>query len=157
MANVAESVKTELAKLALTGIRLTGNGEEQRLDTAIPVPLAQRLRVALEAAGLEVSWAHDNDDRELAWVYARSELEERVVRAAADVDATELSDGRWAHYDDGMRRWYTVSAEQLASLCVYLDSDDESVCNDAYSHWCAGTSAQEMPDGWTPDTAEVAS
>lgn len=69
MANVTQSVKTELAKLALTGIRLTGNGEEQRLDAAIPVPLAQRLRVALEAAGLEVSWAHDNDDRELAWVY----------------------------------------------------------------------------------------
>lgn len=73
-----------------------------------------------------------------------------IQRAADHIDATELSDGVWAHRDDGMGRWYVVTAAELAKLCEYLDSDDESVANDAYSHWCAGTSATEMPEGWEP-------
>ena len=75
----------------------------------------------------------------------------RVARAASRIDATELADGRWAHYADETSRWYVVTADELEELCDYLDSDDEQVSGDAYSHWCAGTSAQEMPKGWTPD------
>lgn len=77
--------------------------------------------------------------------------EERVKRAAAKLDATELADGRWAHRDDAMGRWYVVSASDLSELCDYLDDEDEQISRDAYSHWCAGTSAQEMPKDWTPE------
>ena len=78
-----------------------------------------------------------------------------LQRAAERLDASELQDGRWAYYDDGMGRYYIVGAADLAELCDYLDSDDETISGDAYSHWCAGTVADEMPRGWTPDNSEV--
>jgi hypothetical protein len=76
----------------------------------------------------------------------------RLARAVDHLDAVRLSDGRYAYHDDGMRRWYLVSASDLADLVDYLDSDDEAIMADAYSHWCAGSIAQEMPAGWTPPT-----
>jgi hypothetical protein len=75
----------------------------------------------------------------------------RLARAAAHIDATDLGDGRWAHYADETSTWWVVTADELEELCDYLDSDDEQVSGDAYSHWCAGTSGEEMPAGWTPD------
>jgi hypothetical protein len=77
--------------------------------------------------------------------------EERLARAAKHVDATDLGDGLWAHYADETSRWYVVTAEELEELCDYLDDEDEQISGDAYSHWCAGTSAKEMPAGWEPD------
>ena len=74
-----------------------------------------------------------------------------ITRAAKHIDATELSDGRWAHYDDAATAWFVVTADELAELCDYLDDEDEQISKDAYSHWCAGTLAEEMPEGWTPD------
>lgn len=77
---------------------------------------------------------------------------DRVARAAEHVDATELSDGRWAHHADETQRWYIVTEDDLESLCDYLDSDDNEIAGNAYSHWCAGTTtSEEMPAGWTPD------
>lgn len=76
--------------------------------------------------------------------------EERLARAAKHIDATKLDDGRWAHYAEETSRWHVVDDSELAELCDYLDSDDQSVSNDAYSHWCAGTSSEEMPEGWEP-------
>jgi hypothetical protein len=73
-----------------------------------------------------------------------------LARAAKELDAVEVSLGAWAHYDDGMRRWYRVTAEELAELCDYLDDENAQVSSDAYSHWCAGTMAEEMPEGWEP-------
>lgn len=78
----------------------------------------------------------------------------RLARAADHIDAVELSDGRWAHYAAETSAWYVVSSEELAELCDYLDHDDEQIRGSAYSHWCAGTSAEEMPEGWTPDTSD---
>lgn len=75
-----------------------------------------------------------------------------LTRAAKHIDATELPDGSWAHYAAETSTYWVVTAEELAELCDYLDSDDQQISGDAYSHWCAGTSAQEMPRGWTPDT-----
>jgi len=69
MTNVAEIVSEELGKLALGTLSLEGEGLDAALDTAIPKPLAQRLCASLVARGLECSWAPDNDDAELAWVY----------------------------------------------------------------------------------------
>jgi hypothetical protein len=80
----------------------------------------------------------------------------RVERAAEYTDAVELSDGRWAYYAHETCSWWTNSARDLAALCDYLDSDDESISRDAYSHWCAGTVSEEMPRGWTPGEADGA-
>ena len=74
-----------------------------------------------------------------------------LQRAAAHIDATELSDGRYAHYAAETRRWYVLTEFELEDLVGYLDSDDPQVAGDAYSHWCAGVSAVEMPADWTPD------
>jgi len=76
---------------------------------------------------------------------------ERLARAAKHIDATDLGDGRWAHYATETGRYYVVSADELAELCDYLDDEDEQISRDAYSHWCAGTSSEEMPEGWEPE------
>lgn len=73
-----------------------------------------------------------------------------IERAADHIDATELPDGRWAHYANETSRWHIVTAAELAELCEYLDHTDPQISGDAYSHWCAGTSSEEMPKGWEP-------
>lgn len=77
--------------------------------------------------------------------------EDRLRRAAEHIDATELHDGQWAHYADETGRWYVVTDDELASLCDYLDDEYEQVSRDAYSYWCAGTMAEEMPADWAPE------
>lgn len=79
-----------------------------------------------------------------------------TLRAAAAIDATELPDGRWAHYDNAVMGWFVVSGEQLGELVDYLDHSDPAIASDAYSHWCAGTSAEQMPSGWSPEAEAVA-
>lgn len=75
----------------------------------------------------------------------------RLERAAAHVSAAQIDEDTWAHYADETGRWYSVSADELAELSAYLDDPDPQVSRDAYSHWCAGTAAVEMPAGWHPD------
>lgn len=76
---------------------------------------------------------------------------DRLARAAAEVGATDMGDGRWAYYADETSRWYVMPAKELEELCDYLDHDDPQIRNDAYSHWCAGHSeVMEMPRGWEP-------
>lgn len=79
-----------------------------------------------------VDWVAVQRNSEL-YPYARAQ------RAAKHIDATELADGRWIHYDDGTREWCVVPTLILASLCDFLDDTDEHVRSDAYSHWCAST------------------
>ena len=74
----------------------------------------------------------------------------KLQRAAAHVGAVSIGRGRWAHYADETSRWYVVSSGELRELCDYLDDPDDTIARDAYSHWCAGTSATEMPEGWEP-------
>jgi hypothetical protein len=76
---------------------------------------------------------------------------ERLDRAIAHVGATELTCGGYAYYDNAMRRYYVVSSVDLADLCCYLDDSDPQISRDAYSHWCAGTEAKKMPEGWCPN------
>jgi hypothetical protein len=75
---------------------------------------------------------------------------ERLSRAAECVRAVKISPRRWAHYAYETHRWYVLSATALASLCDYQDNPYPAISQDAYSHWCAGTSAREMPEGWSP-------
>lgn len=74
----------------------------------------------------------------------------RLQRAAAHIGAVRVGPGRWAHYADETSRWYQVTSDELRELCDYLDDPDPRVSGDAYSHWCAGTIATEMPEGWEP-------
>lgn len=74
----------------------------------------------------------------------------RLDRAARHIDAVDLGNGRWAHYANETRTYWIVTADELENLCDYLDSEDPAISRDAYSHWCAGTCAEEMPRGWEP-------
>lgn len=73
-----------------------------------------------------------------------------IIRAAEHIDATKLEDGRWAYHDDASGSYFIVDETQLGKLCDFLDHEDESIRADAYSHWCAATTAEEMPDGYEP-------
>lgn len=59
-------LRSELQSLALSGIRLEADGA---LSEALTTARARELVSRLEARGVEASWAPDNDDRTLAWVY----------------------------------------------------------------------------------------
>lgn len=79
-----------------------------------------------------------------------SSTTDRLSRAAAHIGALLLDDGRWAYCADETRRYHVVDEDDLAELCDYLDDDDPAISRDAYSHWCAGTRALEMPASWRP-------
>lgn len=71
-------------------------------------------------------------------------------RAIGALNAIELASDNYAYYADETSTWWVVTPSELEEYCDYLDSDDEQVSRNAYSHWCAGTSAREQPRGWTP-------
>jgi hypothetical protein len=48
------------------------------------------------------------------------------------------------YYDDNMRVMYRNPVEDLDYLAELMDSDDEAIRADAYSHWCAGTESEEL-------------
>jgi hypothetical protein len=85
-------------------------------------------------------------------------VSKNLDRAVTKLDAVRMTwgahDGDYAHYDDGMGRWYIVSAQELVEYCDYLDHEDEQISGDAYSHWCAGNTSVEMPRGWAPEADE---
>jgi hypothetical protein len=74
----------------------------------------------------------------------------RLRRAASHINAIELHDGCWAHYAEETGHWYIITAHELEELCDYLDDSDPEISSNAYSHWCAGTNAEEQPKGWEP-------
>lgn len=76
--------------------------------------------------------------------------EARLARAANHISAVKIDADTWAHYADETSLWYCVSSDDLESLCDYLDDPDTRISSDAYSHWCAGANAEEMPEGWEP-------
>lgn len=76
---------------------------------------------------------------------------EKISEAARHIGATRLRDGAWAYYADETSRWYVVSDDDLMLLRDIMHDDDPDVSRDPYSHWCASTSAEEMPKGWSPD------
>ncbi len=118
------------------------------LETALPDACDEV--IAVNAGQPEPPPSDDEDDDESAPVDHAA----RLARAAAHIDAVDLGDGDWAHYADETSRWYVVTAEELAELCDYLDDDDPQISGDAYSHWCAGCSGEEMPEGWEPGDDE---
>lgn len=48
------------------------------------------------------------------------------------------------YYDDSTSRMYRNPVTDLDYLAELIDSDDESIRADAYSHWCAGTTSEEI-------------
>lgn len=76
--------------------------------------------------------------------------ESRIERAAEHVAAVEIDGGKWAYYAPETQRWYKLSYDALEALCDYLDSGDEQIRIDAYSHWRNATPSREMPEGWEP-------
>lgn len=146
-------------------VEIEANSDEEAVEEVLEV-------MSLEAAGLNPSDGYEVGETIHAIVWAEDtaivgtptyELthgdlgvetdDERLARAAKHVSAKDLGDGRWAHYADETSRWYVVSADELRELCDYLDNDSWAIREDAYSHWCAWTSGEEMPEGWTPDSA----
>lgn len=73
-----------------------------------------------------------------------------MQRAVAALSAISLLDGTYAYYDDAMARWYVIDEAAVATVPQYQDDPDEDIARDWYSHWCAGTTAREMPRGWSP-------
>ncbi len=67
----------------------------------------------------------------------------KLAEAVTALDATQISPLRYAHYANETGRWYVVSR---AALLAWHDYPEQ----DRYSHWCAGETCKEMPEGWTP-------
>lgn len=75
-----------------------------------------------------------------------------LIRAIEHINASEDSEdseGQYLYYEQGTQRWYRVTADQLRDLGASLRAGTP----DAYSLWCAGTVAEEMPRDWTPGLA----
>jgi len=64
-----QHIITTLKALAITGVALEGEGCDRSLDEPLPRPLAERVVAMIQRDGLEASWAQDDEDRDLAWVY----------------------------------------------------------------------------------------
>ena len=48
------------------------------------------------------------------------------------------------YYDDNTQKSYIAPTEDLADLILLMESDDEDIARDAYSHWCAVTNHPEF-------------
>lgn len=56
------------------------------------------------------------------------------------LDALAMGDGRYMYRDDNTRQWYAVEVSELEDLGRRLEAGEP----DAYSLWCAETSAEEL-------------
>lgn len=75
----------------------------------------------------------------------------KLQRAARHIGAVKSGVAQWYYWAHETDSFWRVSSDDLRELCDYIESDDPAIANDAYSHWCAGTSAEEMPRGWSPE------
>ena len=50
------------------------------------------------------------------------------------------------YYDDNTQKHYLSPVEDIGDLVSFMNSEDEDVARDAYSHWCAGTSHPECDE-----------
>jgi len=57
------------------------------------------------------------------------------------------------YYDDAMAEYYVGPASDIDDLVELMNSDDEDIARDAYSHWCAGTS---HGDGYETEEEAIA-
>lgn len=68
-------------------------------------------------------------------------------------DAIEKINGSWTddlksviYYDDNTSSYYLSPVEDVDDLVALMNSLDEEIGRDAYSHWCAGTSHPECDE-----------
>lgn len=65
------------------------------------------------------------------------------TRAQAADHINGTIDGDYVYYhDDGTGEDYRSDVESLDYLVELLNSDDEAIASDAYSHWCAATDSE---------------
>jgi len=48
------------------------------------------------------------------------------------------------YYDDATGHYWRSDADDLDDLAALMDDDDADIRRDAYSHWCAGTSSDDL-------------
>lgn len=115
-------VSEALSSLAISGVELEQSDEDASwaLDTALPLPLAQKLCARLEARGVECSWAPDHNDSELALVHVTIDddhVPERKTTAEVDA-ALSVAGYDTSHVDD---------TELILSLTDGTQGDTEEV------------------------------
>lgn len=91
----AEIIAETLRKMALSTLKLEGEGDDRSLSESIPLPLANELAGRLRGHGLTVSVSTDNDDRGQAWVWIAEPQKSRVL-------SWETVDTYTATFPDGM-------------------------------------------------------
>ena len=70
----------------------------------------------------------------------------KINEAADSLDAKWI-DGECVYFDDSTRKNYRCDSEgEMVDLYDLLHSRDSDVRRDAYSHWCAQTSHDEIAD-----------
>jgi len=75
-----------------------------------------------------------------------------LVDLAADyLQAEQIEDGRYRYFDHATREWWRVDADAMADLGERLDRGDR----DAYSLWCAESSAESEADSAKDEAVEV--
>lgn len=69
------------------------------------------------------------------------------VSIAAQFLFSKWIDGECVYFDDSTRKNYRCDSEdEMVDLYDLLSSRDSDVRRDAYSHWCAQTSHDEIAD-----------
>ena len=75
----------------------------------------------------------------------KTTLKEAIAKIEGSITADKQN---VVYFDDSERKYYLAPIEDIADLQKLMDSDDEDIAGDAYSHWCAGNSHDECtPDG----------
>jgi len=62
---------------------------------------------------------------------------EQITAALRRIDGS-IFGGSILYYDDSMSLYYIGPVADLGELIDLMESDDEDLRRDAYSHWCAG-------------------
>lgn len=71
----------------------------------------------------------------------------RIQAAVERINGSITSDeSSVIYYDDSMQKYYLSDIDDLGDLADLMESDDEDIARDAYSHWCAGTSHPECDE-----------
>ena len=90
------------------------------------------------------------------WKGSDMKMNQTSTTATAPTTAEKINEAasalgaRWAgsecvYFDDSTRKNYRCDDEdEMIDLYDLLHSDDEDVRRDAYSHWCAQTSHEEI-------------
>jgi len=128
---MADTLKTEASILRHHGITATfeGEGDDRALNEPVPRDVARAAVDDLEAAGYEASWAPDNDDRSMAWIYVRTREQQAVREAAATLGRKGGQAGkgsparRRAAIKAANARWYSGNPQTVRVTSKLFSAD----------------------------------